>query len=272
MNLSKSIKWFSLVELLVVITILAIISVVAYTNFGGSTDKAKNSKRLSDVTSIETALQTFYQEKNYYPMPSSSWSDNVWWYSSWASEWARASNTFNSIKNWNQIDSITQAYWWWIVYNTNHKNIIWAKWVMDSNVLGKQYLSQELFDPALKDVKVWTGTFKDYWIGKYVYWVYAKPVTSSIVTTPTEISSWNTNGIKWQAYNIAITLTDEQKTYVTKIIWNFDKNTCTCIFCPDTLIWNGFDTIGYVLKDWDAWTWSWTDSEKQWIPYPIEGF
>jgi prepilin-type N-terminal cleavage/methylation domain-containing protein len=33
-------KGFTLVELLVVITILAIISVVAYQSFGGATDKA----------------------------------------------------------------------------------------------------------------------------------------------------------------------------------------------------------------------------------------
>ena len=69
---------FSLVELLVVITILVIISVVAYTSFGGVTDKAKNSSKISHLTSIESGLQMFYQEKNYYPMPAANSATNVW--------------------------------------------------------------------------------------------------------------------------------------------------------------------------------------------------
>jgi len=80
MKLRKNNKAFTLIELLVVITILAVISVVAYTNFSGTTDKAKNSKKISDLASIETALQTFNQEKNYYPMPSTYSATNLWGY------------------------------------------------------------------------------------------------------------------------------------------------------------------------------------------------
>lgn len=71
---------FSLVELLVVITILAILSTVAYTSFSGSTDKAKNSKRLEHLGSIETGLQMFYQEKSYYPIPEVNSATNYWGY------------------------------------------------------------------------------------------------------------------------------------------------------------------------------------------------
>ncbi len=257
-------KWFSLIELLVVITIIAIISVVAYTNFSGSTDKAKNSRKLSDLSSIETGLQHFYQEKNYYPMPSeyNSWT-NVWWYSWWTA-WFNASmsNTFTGAKSSEQIMSVSWSLirWWGIVYDTGWTNQVWAKWVIDSSVLGKQYLSQELFDPSLKEIKVWNDkVFKDYWIWKYTYSIYAKPAA---------VWSWNTNSQKWQAYNLAITLYDEQKTYITKIIWNFDKTLCND--CPESLIWIWSGSV--YLKDWDAWTWSWVDSTEQWIPYPINWF
>ncbi len=60
-------KGFSLVELLVVITIIAILSVVAYTAIGGQTIKARNAKRLQDLSSIQSALQVYYAENNKYP-------------------------------------------------------------------------------------------------------------------------------------------------------------------------------------------------------------
>ena len=81
MQTSKSA--FTLVELLVVITILAIISVVAYTSFGGATDKAKNSTKLNHIASIESALNLFNQQKNYYPLPSVyDANKNLWGYNS----------------------------------------------------------------------------------------------------------------------------------------------------------------------------------------------
>ncbi|MCD5385188.1 type II secretion system GspH family protein, partial [Candidatus Gracilibacteria bacterium] len=60
-------KAFTLVELLVVITILAIISVVAYQNFGGAVDKAVSGRKISDVSTIESSLQQYKADKNYYP-------------------------------------------------------------------------------------------------------------------------------------------------------------------------------------------------------------
>ena len=252
-------KWFTLIELLVVITILAIISVVAYTNFSWSTSKAKNSKRLGDITNIETALETFFQNNNYYPLPSvySSWT-NVWWYSSWAT--ATPTSTFTWSKDVDIIVSVSWSLivWGWKVFESGWTDQVWAKWTMDSTVLSKQYLSQELLDPSLKDMKVWdSSTFKDYWIWGYIYSVYAKP------NNPT---SWNSNWKKWQAYNITATLSDDQKTYLTKTAWNFDKTSCTK--CPDSLIWSG----SVSLEEWDSYSWSEVSNSNITIPYPIEGF
>lgn len=251
--------WFSLIELLVVITILAIISVVAYTNFSGSTGKAKNSKKLNDITSIETWLQTFYQDKNYYPMPSIyDATTNIWWYDN--TKDAQLNNTLVVVKTWDAIDSLTSWAWGWKVYIVWWASQAGAKWVIDSTVLNKQYLSQELVDPSLKDIKIWNDkTFKDFWVWKYIYWVFAKPAA---------VWSWNTTNKKGSAYNIAITLTDDQKWYLTKIIWNFDNNSCTG--CPKSLIWPG--TADANLVDWDSSaTWSPTNASEK-IPYPVEWF
>ena len=60
-------KGFSLVELLVVITIIAILSVVAYTAVGGQTVKAKNSRRMQDISTMQQALEIYFAENSSYP-------------------------------------------------------------------------------------------------------------------------------------------------------------------------------------------------------------
>jgi len=65
---SKSNKGFSLVELLVVITIIAILSVVAYMSLGGQTAKARNSVRTQDLSNIQSALEIYFiNNSNTYP-------------------------------------------------------------------------------------------------------------------------------------------------------------------------------------------------------------
>jgi general secretion pathway protein G len=73
-------KAFTLVELLVVITILAIISVVAYQNFGSAVGKAISGRKISDVTTIETSLQQYKADNNFYPMVDEHSSTNIWGY------------------------------------------------------------------------------------------------------------------------------------------------------------------------------------------------
>jgi prepilin-type N-terminal cleavage/methylation domain-containing protein len=64
-KLSK--KGFSLVELLVVITIMAILSIVAYTAVAGQTIKAKNARRLQDISTIQSALELYIVKNGDYP-------------------------------------------------------------------------------------------------------------------------------------------------------------------------------------------------------------
>jgi len=60
-------KGFSLVELLVVVTIIAILSVAAYTAFGGQTVKAKDARRQQDLGTIQSALELYVVQNNRYP-------------------------------------------------------------------------------------------------------------------------------------------------------------------------------------------------------------
>lgn len=104
LNVSKN-RGFTLVELLVVITILAIISVVAYTSFGGATDKAKNSTKLQQLASIEGALNLFYQQKSHYPMPAAKTATELWGYDNAAN--AGLTNALTYTMNGDAVAAVT---------------------------------------------------------------------------------------------------------------------------------------------------------------------
>lgn len=266
-------KWFSLVELLVVITILSIISVVAYQNFGGATDKAIASRKKTDISTIETALLQFKTDKKYYPMPQEKSSSNLWWYT-----WAVVANPSNTIKvtyDWQEISTIVDAdtnWGWRIIYSTGSTHYqIWAKWVIWYNwEFGKNFLSKELFDPELwdVDVKSTSKTMIDYGIWKYVYWIYALP--KQVAWSPTGVTSWNISKASWSYYNIATTIKKaDSELYQSYVVWDYDENSCTLntVVCPKTLISNWSVTIENEMTQ----SWSSLD-QNQWIPYPIQDF
>ncbi len=263
-------KGFSLVELLVVITILAIISVVAYQNFGGATDKAIASRKINDIWTIETALQQFKADNNYYPMPMEQSSTNLWWYT-WATT-ANPSNTLQVTYNWKEIASIVSWSGWWVVYGTwltNSWNQIWAKWVIwYTSDFTKKYLSKELYDPELWDIKVWgTAKMMESWIWRYIYAIYAQPKIKA---------NWNKQWTSWTYYNIATSLKKKDSdSYETYLVWDYDKNSCSQPSdCPESLIW----TASWIINPSSLTNTQNQDLNKttldlnQWIPYPIKDF
>ena len=66
-NIKKSKKGFSLVELLVVVTIIAILSVTAFVALGGQTVRARDARRQQDLATIQSALELYFLEFNRYP-------------------------------------------------------------------------------------------------------------------------------------------------------------------------------------------------------------
>lgn len=233
-------KAFTLVELLVVITILAIISVVAYQNFGWAVDKAVAWRKISDVSTIETSLQQYKSAKWYYPA-TWTWaanSDNLWWYNSTLT--ATPSNKIEVVYSWEEIASInkTTSIWWWKVYWTwtwaswGTQRQIWAKWTISQKQLWKAYLSKDLYDPEIWDLKVnsTSKTFIESWLGRYVYATFKKNKASW---------DWSSNKT-WVAYNIAYTVRKPNSDkYITKIVWDYDEESCfdDKATCPNTLIW-----------------------------------
>ena len=225
---------FTLVELLVVITILAIISVVAYQNFWWAVDKAVSWRKINDISTIETALQQYKVDTNTYPVTDSyDASTNVFWYNNTAT--ATPSNTMKVTYNGEEIASIVSANGGWKIYGTGawamwaSQRQIWAKWTISRNTLGKKYLSKDLYDPELGDIKIGSAKMIDKGIGRYVYATYKKNKGNG---------DWSTN-LTWNNYNLAFTVKKNgSDKFITKVVGDYDEESCNDdkANCPKNLI------------------------------------
>jgi len=69
MVINKNIKAFSFVEIIITISIIALLAIVAYTVNTNYKDKANNSKVTSDIEIITNSLQSYKQETQTLPLP-----------------------------------------------------------------------------------------------------------------------------------------------------------------------------------------------------------
>ncbi|HYG83448.1 MAG TPA: type II secretion system protein [Verrucomicrobiae bacterium] len=60
-------RGFTIVELLIVIVVIAILATLVITAYNGVQQRARDSKRDSDVRAIQTAAEAYQSEKSLYP-------------------------------------------------------------------------------------------------------------------------------------------------------------------------------------------------------------
>lgn len=66
-SLKKSNKGFTIVELLIVIVVIGILALLVITTYSGIQAKARNSKRTSDIKSLQTQLEAYFSQNGFYP-------------------------------------------------------------------------------------------------------------------------------------------------------------------------------------------------------------
>ena len=63
-------RGFTLIELMMAVTILAILAVTGYTAFAQSQMRGRDVKRKNDLVQIAAALEVYYQQNGHYPCAS----------------------------------------------------------------------------------------------------------------------------------------------------------------------------------------------------------
>lgn len=100
---------FTLIELIVVITILAILGTIAFISLQGYSWDARNSKRLSDLASITSAINLkrvdgvgIIDLVDRWSLTSGLWDYEIWWD---VAEWAAATNNIGLGWQLNIVDA-----------------------------------------------------------------------------------------------------------------------------------------------------------------------
>ena len=199
-------KAFTLVELIVVITILAILWTIAFLSFQWYSRDARDSVRTSDIDNIRSSLELYSVSTWKFPDPS--WSISITY--SWAEIWSQ-----------------------WTIWDSVIKNLQrLSKKPLDPLSLN-EYTYSRL--SSKKEYELWAILEWD------VFWY--SPVTQvNAATAPTSYISWNYNWIIAQVSTWAISTT----TYIlaiptiitTDISWALTDLTVTSILTNKKLAYN----------------------------------
>ncbi len=75
----RSVRAFTLIELMVVISIISLLSSIVLASVNTARAKARDARRLSDMHNIQIALELYRQTNNQYPNGSSLLSNTASW-------------------------------------------------------------------------------------------------------------------------------------------------------------------------------------------------
>ncbi|MDP2091290.1 MAG: fibrinogen-like YCDxxxxGGGW domain-containing protein [Candidatus Gracilibacteria bacterium] len=118
----KNLKGFTLVELIVVTTILAILGTIAFISLQGYSRDARDSARVSDMSRIKTSLELYNIEAGKYPDPTEAqpitFSGGLAWY-----QGIFGNSTFINVSKLDKIpkDPITDKEYSYSVLNTGQE-------------------------------------------------------------------------------------------------------------------------------------------------------
>jgi len=72
--MNKKLKGFTLIEMLIVITIIALLASLILVGMGGARAKARDARRIADLRAVQNGLELYYANNSAYS-DATSWTD-----------------------------------------------------------------------------------------------------------------------------------------------------------------------------------------------------
>jgi prepilin-type N-terminal cleavage/methylation domain-containing protein len=175
-------KAFTLVELIVVITILTILGTIAFITLEWYSKDARDSTRISDLSSMKTSLELFHLDAGKYPV-TTDWFTITYSGSEVWSQWTFWVNTFNNVSKLDKIpvDPLTEKEYTYSVTKTKQEYQL--SWIMEWDELVNLSLTNQ--------ANAWTAVATAIVTWNY-NWKILKTLTWSnceILTVPSIVSS-----------------------------------------------------------------------------------
>jgi len=173
---------FTLVELIVTITILAILGTIAFLSFQWYSKSARDSVRINDINNIKMALELFVLKTGKYPEPSSSQDVTFSWGTvrNQGTVWDSVITNLSKI-NKLPVDPLTGSEYSYSRLNTKKEFEVWA--ILENNLIGQTNVIHTA-NAALENVVAYiTGPYNGALAQVTVVW------TTYLLAVPTIIST-----------------------------------------------------------------------------------
>lgn len=213
-------KAFTLVELIVVITILAILWTVAFISFSNYTTSARDWTRISDIKNMWFALSNHYNKMGSYPLPSNytwiTYSGGILFY-----HWSFGSSVVTSVR---EISKLPLDPLFDVEYNyatTAQKNVYQLWYIQEWQDLTYNLFNKANAADSFREM-IWKTSWNFNWllVGWNTWWlVYVVSVPSIILTDIP--SNEVTMLVDKFVYNDELNLPQNYKNSWISQVWNF---------------------------------------------------
>lgn len=172
---------FTLVELIVVLTIIAILWTIAFITMQWYSASSRDSVRISDMSKISSSLELFNIDAWKYPDPTEAQPVTYSWWLAWY-QWIFWNATFTNVSRLDKVpvDPLTQKEYAYSVLNTKQEFEIWS--ILEWDELGLNTVNQT---NASEKIAYWKIT----WTYNWVWLRVNTPSTSYILAVPSILTS-----------------------------------------------------------------------------------
>ena len=221
-------NWFTLVELIVVITILAILWTIAFITLNGYSQQSRDSARISDISSLKTSLELFQIEAWKYPLPTDGIDVTYSWAVVW-NQWTFWESVQTNIDKLDRIplDPLTNSNYTYSV--TQKRNEYELAWIVEWDILWMNN-EQWIMNKVVSQTNAWTTEAT-----AYVTWNYnslmnktASWETCYVLSLPTIIAS-----------DVETSNKIEDIVTENRLVYNWFKN------LPNSFRWSKFKLNGW---------------------------
>lgn len=243
----KKLLAFSLLELIVVITILAILWTISFFNLNWYISNSRDVVRLESIKNIDFSIELFSVEKWFFPKPTDGVDITYSWATLWT-QWSFWDDNFANVQKLSKkpVDVLTSSDFSYSVSNDGREYEIWA--VMEWDFLAQNKFISSTFaiwNVPARSLVMWEYNWKV--LKTSTWWV------AYILTIPTLLS-----------YDISetdITKLIDKQTLAYKWFWNLPATYSGTIFKIDG--WFEFDPNMLVIYSWDFS--DLTNNENTWV-------